>query len=208
MSDAAGYYGIGNSATYVYARWTIPQTQSCPSSGQTAAAFAVELTGNTAAYAEQVGTVSGCDNGNPFYFAYIDGPGTTVTYYAIPHVGDLIEAHITYSTSSHNSVYYLKDLTTGTVATKTVNYYNPYLYNAAWVVLSGCVGGCSSGPDPLTNFGSVHFTYALGTVNGASQYVNNMADVWKVSMVVSPYTLAYPSNLGSSGSFTIYWNHA
>ena len=156
----SGYAAVGDqeSVSAVHGSWVVPGA-SCPTTGETFAAFWVGIDGYNSSTVEQVGTDSDCVDGTPVYYAWYEFyPNSSVTIDAVNvSVGDRITAGVVFDNSTRDFAAYIKS-SGGGVGSVSQAVPGAMRTSAEWVVEAPkfCVStGCSS--TTLTGFGTVEF---------------------------------------------------
>jgi hypothetical protein len=193
----SGYAKTGGTFKSVSASWTEPSV-SCSGSGTSDAAFWVGLDGDGSSTVEQLGSESGCQNGQAFYDDWREiypAPSQTISNPVRP--GDHFTASVTTSGGGSYTLA-IKDTTTGFSKTfhKSANGQNA----SAEVIVEAPSDG--SGVLPLADFHTVNFSSA--TIDGSA--INGAT---KITMVDSSgQDKDSVSSVGSGGSFSATWLRA
>ncbi len=215
------------SVTNVNGSWTQPAATCNTSlkSGQYASIW-VGIDGLTDSTVEQDGTTAFCAKGSstPQYVAWYEiyplEPEINIKHFTVSP-GDVIDAGVSYSSSTQNFTMWIKDATTG--KTFQISQAEPaaQLSSAEWITEEPAV--CNSAGTVchftyLANYG----TFGWGTKNtakidGLTGVINNLgnvngAEVWSLTCVTYPsahYIMDEPGFLYSDGSrFNMQWANA
>ena len=195
--------GRAATATQAIATWTQP-TATCGARENSWSSPWVGIDGSNSNTVEQIGTDTDCSNGTPTYYAWYEMYPKPLNFISIPvNPGDSFTASVT-ATSSGSYLLKLTNNTT-TAANKTfqITQSSKKARNSSieWVM-----EGPSSGL--LTNFGTVNFTSASGTIGGQTKSVGDFgAAADPITMVTSQgVTRAAPFGL-SGPTFGVNWQH-
>jgi hypothetical protein len=210
-SNWAGYGAVGSATltvTKISASWVEP-TLKCTST-TAIAVFWVGIDGmvSTAPSVEQVGTIGECVGGVASYAAWwevypVNAIQVISTITVSP--GDHFTASVTYSTTTLKFAMKITDTTTGATFTKDK------AYSKAMRETAECIAerpSGSSGLYPLANFGTATFTDCKATISGTSAGIGTFATVYEITMATSVHSLAVPSALTGSTTFTVTWKHS
>jgi hypothetical protein len=190
----------------VSASWVEPSADCSSATGD--AAYWVGLGGASqgSGALEQVGTEVDCSaGGNGTHFAWYElVPAGPVKLDVAISPGDKIYARV--AVAGSNVTVSLTDHTTGATSTQTLQMNNPDASSAEWIAEapSACQGGDASDvsnctPVSLADFGTVTFTGAAATANGATDTISSPN--WDAQAVqLSGSSSAAPSSLSSDGS--------
>jgi hypothetical protein len=186
-SNWSGYAVTGTTFRSVSGTWVEP-TASCTSSTATttASAFWVGLGGDSSASnaLEQTGTEADClADGTVRYSSWYElVPAASVRVRLAVRAGDRITASV--RASGRRVTVELRNRTTGTSFTKTLNMAAPDSSSAEWIAEAPATS--TPGGEtilPLTDFGTVRFTNATATAS--SGRVGTVADpAWTASRIV------------------------
>ena len=196
----SGYAVDGTSATNVVGTWTVPSVKCAPGENSWSSPW-VGIDGNVSNTVEQTGTDSDCVNGTPYYYAWYEmypkfayQAGLTVS------PGDSITGQVTYTGGAF--VLALTDNTTHGRFSIAQTSKKARRTSIEWI-MEGPSGGL------LSNFGSVSFTGASGTINGVTDPLGSFTGVSPITMVTSSgATRATPSGIAGGSGFSVTWDHS
>ncbi|MBA3827083.1 MAG: hypothetical protein H0X24_24720, partial [Ktedonobacterales bacterium] len=197
-SNWAGYVATGAPYTDVTGSWRQPQVQ-CGTDGDAFASFWVGLGGFRARAIQQIGTGTGCVNGQPITYSWyqlLPNPPVTLNRTQYPLApGDEVAA--TVSTSDGGASFALTlHSTRGWTFTTTQHVAGARLVSAECIAEAPSYGGILA----LADFGSIAFTHC--TVDGTP--IGTTAHTAALTMYAQDVIQAVPSWLTPSGdAFTI-----
>jgi hypothetical protein len=193
----SGYAATGNRFTSVSASWTEP-TVVC--SGTAYSSFWVGLDGDTSSTVEQTGSSADCSGSTPQYYAWYEMYPKYPTNLSNPvRPGDALSASVTTDGVGRFTLT-ISDSTQRWTFSTTQRLRSAALASAEVVAEAP---SSRSGVLPLAPFGTVSFANA--TANGVSLAALNPDPI---TMVSGSTTKAQPSNISSSGSFSVTWKHS
>jgi hypothetical protein len=227
LPTAAGYEvtGAAGSLTRIKGSWIVPAV-SCASGETSSSNISVVLDGLSGSTdGAYIGTVSGCSNGKPAYYAYVN-------FYPAAHnqfqklsltinPGDKVEAQEKWSAGSHGWRSQFIDETT-TVKVKTSakapsSFSGPTLNTASFLV------GMAS-KEKLSNYGTAELGFDFTSVSatcivsaanvGSSATLSSLAanpsyNVIQLTQISKIDTMAIPNPISADGtSFTVTWQHS
>jgi hypothetical protein len=196
----SGYAVDGSGATSVTASWVQPYASNCSAVPNSWSSPWVGIDGDTSNTVEQIGTDSDCSRGAATYYAWWEmyPRGVVVISPIAVHPGDSFTATVSYGSGGFTMT--LTDTTTGTHFSTTQAAANVSRSSIEWIM-----EGPSNGN--LTNFGSIGFTNASGTIGGltASPSSPNAKSIEMVTKKGAPR--AIPA-LNGSGAFGVTWQHS
>lgn len=197
----SGYAVDGSNATSVAGSWTQPAV-SCGINENSWSSPWVGIDGDNSNTVEQIGTDSDCQNGKAVYYAWYEMyPKSLVTIPMTVTAGHTYVSSVTYSPTSGTFTLTLADQTAGTTPyTTTQSSRKARRSSAEWIM-----EGPSSGL--LTNFGSVPFSSASGTIGGLSVGPGS-SNAIPIKMVSSQGTTRAVPTLTSTSSFSVDWKHS
>lgn len=206
----SGYATYNATFTDVKASWTQPAA-TCSASGRQYAAFWVGLDGYTSNSVEQIGTDSDCAGKNkPVYYGWYEmypaGSVTLSSSYAVG-AGDSMSAEV--NVLGTNYTLTLQNATRGWTFTTTQTSTTAQNSSAEWVAEapSSCFIRCTV--LPLTDFGTVNFSGAAATSNGAVGTISAFTNDTIVMSTTRGTVKASPSPLSNGGaSFADTWHHS
>jgi hypothetical protein len=209
----AGYVvtGASGSITTASGSWVQPAV-TCPSSGNTYAAFWVGIDGYSDSTVEQTGTLAECQSGTATYFAWYEfypRPSFEITTISV-HAGDVMSASVQYT--SGKFVVTITDVTTGQTFSTSAKV-NAQRTSAEWIAEAPSSGGSIL---PLADFGTASFgsdytgvaSTNYATISGTTGAIGSFGtSVVAITMVDSSGGVkASSSSLSSDGtSFTVTW---
>jgi hypothetical protein len=211
-SNWSGYADLGSGFSAVSGNWTVP-TISC-TSASTYSAHWVGIDGATSSTVEQDGTEANCSGGTASYDAWYEMYGDNAlnngsevelapsSYPVYPGDG------MTASVNVANNVWTLAISDAGSAAhshnwqySTNVNFAGAAQSSAEWIVerpdICYIILGCSV--TTLANFGSVTFTNASETDNGATGPITAASYVG-IEMVNGSTPIAVPGSLDPTGT--------
>lgn len=197
----SGYDVTGTGATHVIGTWTQPSA-TCTSGENSWSSPWVGIDGDTSNTVEQIGTDSDCSGGNPTYYAWYEMyPKSLVKIAGIPVVaGHSYTGEVTAGASGSYTLK-LTDNSTGAKFQTVQTSRKSRNASIEWIM-----EGPSSGL--LTDFGSVSFSGASGTIGGTSAAVGSFPSADPITMVTNQNVVrAQPFGL-SDGSFGVSWQHS
>ena len=200
----SGYSATGGGATHVIGSWTQPRVQKCAAGETSWSSPWVGIDGDTSNTVEQIGTDSDCQNGVPYYYAWYEMYPKQLVKIAIPvSPGDNFTGEVTYTSSGT----FLLTLTNNTVTSSkpfstTQTSKKARLASVEWIM-----EGPTSGT--LTNFGTVSFTNASGTINGQTASLGSLSPLDPITMVTNQgIARAIPSSVAAGDTaFSVTWQH-
>jgi Peptidase A4 family len=193
----SGYAATGRVFTSVSASWTEP-TVIC--SGTAYSSFWVGLDGDTSGTVEQTGTSADCSGSAPQYYAWYEMYPKYPTNLNKPvQPGDALSASVTTDGAGRFTLT-IADSTQHWTFSTTQRLKSAQLASAEVIAEAP---SSRSGVLPLANFGTVSFANA--TANGVSLATLNPDPI---TMVSGSTVKAQPSNISSSGSFSVTWKHS
>ena len=173
----SGYAATTGTYTSVSASWTEP-TGKCSSRGAQYSSFWVGLDGYSSSSVEQTGSEVDCSGSRPVYYAWYEMyPNPSVSYSNTVRPGDHFNASVTYTGSSHFSLY-IADTTQGWSHT-TVGTLAGAARSSAEVIVEAPCCTANGGILPLADFGTVNITGSLA--NGSA--LGNAGGVTEITMV-------------------------
>ena len=195
----------GSNATFVTGTWTQPSALNCATAPSSWSSPWVGIDGDTSKTVEQIGTDSDCSSGRPSYYAWYEMyPKGVVTIPMTVAPGDSYTGTVWYSSSSHGFVMTLTDNTTHVSYTTT-----QFSQKAARTSVEWIMEGPSSGN--LTDFGTIGFNAASGTIGGVSGLLDPTVfpSANRITMVTTHgVPRAVPSSTPSGGAFSDSWQHS
>ncbi len=210
----AGYVvtGAAGSVTDAAGSWVQPGV-TCPSSGNTYAAFWVGIDGYSDSTVEQTGTLAECQSGTATYFAWYEfypRPSFEIKTISV-HAGDVISANVQYANGKF--VVTITDVTTGKTFSTSAKINSAQRSSAEWIAEAPSSGGSIL---PLADFGTSSYgldytgvaSTNYATVGGTTGAIGSFGtSVVAITMVDSAGGVkASPSSLTSDGtSFTVTW---
>jgi len=198
----SGYAVDGTSATDVVGTWTQP-TATCKRRESSWSSPWVGIDGDNSSTVEQIGTDTDCSGGRPAYYAWYEMYPKSLVVIDIPvNPGDSFTGRVTYQ-GSGNYLLSLTNNSTTPATTFSIVQNSTKTQNSSieWVM-----EGPSNGS--LTNFGSVNFTGASGTIGGTTAGVGSFGNAQSITMVTKRgIPRATPFGLSSTG-FGVLWNHS
>jgi hypothetical protein len=197
----AGWVAAGHH-TSVSASWRQPSV-TCAAHENSDSAFWVGLDGYGSRSVEQVGTQSGCADGNPFYSAWTEFyPAPAVTATPTVRPGDAIRASVAF-VSGHRYRLTLTNLTRNW--SQTVNGSSAASTNASVEVVVEAPSNARTGRVlALSRFSPARFTG--GSADNAP--LSRLARRQQLVMGSSRRVMAQPSDVDSAGSFAVNWRAA
>jgi len=190
--------------TAVSATWRQPATVCSPE--QRLTAFWVGLDGFDNETVEQLGTLSYCFEGQPFYFSWWEMfPGASVTVGSTVQPGDLISASV--NRSGTNYTLTLVDATTPGNSFATVQSCTTCENDSAeWIAERPAFA--TTGITPLSFFRSWNVTHASQTSNGVQGSIGSGPSPTQITIIDS--TATYPLDtvsglLRGGSSFKAHW---
>jgi hypothetical protein len=219
-SNWAGYAvtGAKGTVTDVKGSWTQPSVK-CTGTRTQYAAFWVGIDGYNSNSVEQTGTDSDCAAGTPSLYAWYEfypKPSHLIPALTI-HVGDVISAQVSYSSSTSKFTATITDLTTAKTFTISAAVKAAARSSAEWIAEAP---SSSTGVLPLANFGTVNFGMDNTSVNNTNDATvgSSTGDIGSFSTAVSinmigvrssSLTKAATSALSTDGtSFSVTWKAA
>jgi Peptidase A4 family len=202
----SGYDVTGSRALHVIGTWTQPSA-SCGAGENSWSSPWVGIDGDTSNTVEQIGTDTDCSGGAPLYYAWYEMyPKSLVQIPMTVTPGHSYTGEVTTSGSGSFTLKLTDNSTNPKAVFQTIqSSKRARLASIEWIM-----EGPSSGT--LTNFGSVSFSGASGTVNGQTTslglFANPVAD--PITMVTSQgATRALPGPIGrDNASFGVSWKGA
>lgn len=195
----SGYAVDGSNATNVVGTWTVPSVTCAPGENSWSSPW-VGIDGDTSNTVEQTGTDSDCVNGSPEYYAWYEMYPKFA--YLVPitvNARDSITGQVTYTGGAF--VLSLTDNSTGGHFSITQTSKKARRSSIEWIE-EGPVGGL------LSDFGSVSFTGASGTINNQTDPIGSFSGLNSIEMVTSSGApRAVPSGVTGSG-FSVKWEHS
>jgi hypothetical protein len=193
----SGYAATGSRFTSVSASWTEP-TVVC--SGTAYSSFWVGIDGDTSSTVEQTGTDADCSGSTPQYYAWYEMYPKFPTNLGNPvQPGDALSASVTTDGVGRFTLT-IADSTQGWTFSTTQRLKSAALASAEVIAEAP---SSRSGVLPLADFGTVSFANA--TANGVSLASLNPDPI---TMESGSTVKAQPSNISSSGSFSVTWKHS
>jgi hypothetical protein len=193
----SGYAATGSRFTSVSASWTEP-TVVC--SGTAYSSFWVGIDGDTSGTVEQTGTDADCSGSTPQYYAWYEMYPKFPTNLSNPvQPGDALSASVTTDGVGRFTLT-IADSTQGWTFSTTQRLKSAALASAEVIAEAP---SSRSGVLPLADFGTVNFANA--TANGVSLASLNPDPI---TMESGSTVKAQPSNISSSGSFSVTWKHS
>ncbi|MCQ4079617.1 G1 family endopeptidase [Streptomyces sp. RB6PN25] len=194
-SNWSGYAATGSTFNSVSASWVEP-TGNC-SSTDTYSSFWVGLDGDGSNSVEQTGTEVDCSGGSPQYYSWYEMyPSAPVNFSDTVEPGDHFNASVTYNGNGAFTLV-LSDTTRGWSHTVNKTLSNPSLASAEVIAEAP---SDSSGPLPLTDFGTVNFTNAEANGQAIGTYNPD-----NITMASGGTTLATASSLSNGTDFSDTW---
>jgi hypothetical protein len=173
----SGYDVTGSNATDAKGSWTQPAASCSPGENSWSSPW-VGLDGDTSNSVEQIGTDTDCNSGAPTYYAWYEMyPKKLVTINIRVQAGDKFSAEAKYA-GNGSFVLTLTNTSSGQTFSTTQNLKRANLASAEWIM-----EGPSSGS--LTNFGTVSFSSASGTINGVTGNIGSLSPLTPITMVTS-----------------------
>jgi Peptidase A4 family len=231
----AGYVGTNTASAgdfeQVDADWNVPEIvgsactdQTFPGVEQTA--FWVGLDGDGDQTVEQTGTITGCDQGTPFYYAWYEMfPGPLVPLFSV-NPGDHMVGAVNGPPGGPYTINII-DSTTGTSVHQLESCGGSSCASASAEVIAEAPGGCQpisgqqacrwSGPGsgwlyPMANFGWVNFHGVIVTsVDDPNPHSIGDSQFGPVQLTMvdgTPRTILEISSALSKDAFTATWEHA
>ena len=199
-SNWSGYDVTGSGGTDVKGTWTQPAA-TCSAGENSWSSPWVGIDGDVSNTVEQIGTDSDCTNGSPTYYAWYEMyPKGTVTIGSITVVpGHTYSGEVRYSNGAF--VLTLTDTTVNRTFSTTQTLKRANLSSIEWVM-----EGPSNGL--LSDFGSVSFSNASGTINGVTGNLGGFSNLDPITMVAGGVTRAVPSAVSGGSSFDVTWKHS
>lgn len=200
-SNWSGYAVDGSNATYVTASWQQPTAINCSLVPSSWSSPWVGIDGDNSSTVEQTGTDSDCVRGKPSYYAWWEMyPKSTVVIPSITvHAGDSFMATVSYGASGF--MLTLTDTTTG----KSFSTVQTTKKAVARSSVEWIMEGPSSGN--LTDFGSLAFSGAAGTIGG-QQVSPSSPNADPITMVTSRQQNRAVPTLTGPDSFGVAWQHS
>jgi hypothetical protein len=194
----SGYAATGQTFTSVSSSWVQP-TVDCSSGDTTYSSFWVGLDGDGSSSVEQTGTEADCSGGQASYSSWYEMyPAYPVNYSDTVSPGDSFTATVS-TDGSGNFTLTLTDNTAGWTETQNQSSSSASLASAEVIAEAP---SDSSGPLPLSDFGSVDFTGSTANGNPIGNYTSD-----PMNMVSSSGTTeASTSSLSSGEDFSVTWD--
>ena len=196
----SGYAVDGSSATSVVGTWSVPTVACAPGENSWSSPW-VGIDGDTSNTVEQTGTDSDCVNGSPEYSAWYEMYPKFA--YLVPitvNAGDSITAQVNYTGGAF--VLSITDNRTGGHFSIAQTSKKARRTSIEWIE-EGPAGGM------LSNFGTVSFTGASGTINGQTGALDSFSGLSSIEMVTSSGTpRAVPSGVSGGSAFSVTWEHS
>ena len=203
-SNWSGYAvtGAKNSVSYVAGSWVVP-TANTKTNGYSSVWVGID--GFSSSTVEQIGTDADVVNGSATYYAWYEMyPSPSMTIAMTVRPGDSITGSVTYA-GNNGFTLTIKDVTESETFTKTLTAAGAARSSAEWIVEAP---SSNYGVLPLANFGTVTFTNADATINGATDPINYWQS-YAINMESGSRVEASTSALSDSGtvsSFTVTYN--
>ncbi|MCU1363736.1 MAG: hypothetical protein JWM55_1564, partial [Acidimicrobiaceae bacterium] len=214
-SNWSGYADTGGVFSAVSAQWTVP-TVTCSGMGYTSAVQWIGIDGYGSSTVEQDGTDTDCDGTTPSYGAWYEMYGdasvndgysvelSTTSYPVAP--GNVIDASVSFA--SDVWTLRLEDATAGWTFSTLITSPTPApgQTSAEWIVEDPevCLSSCSAAT--LSDYGSVTFTNASVTDNGATGSIASVPDTAIEITDGSGNVMSSPGVLSSGATtFTDTW---
>jgi hypothetical protein len=192
----SGYAVDGSGASYVVGTWTQPSVACAPGENSWSSPW-VGIDGDNSSTVEQTGTDGDCQNGTAVYYAWYEMyPKSLVTIPMTVTAGHSYTGSVSYTSGGY--VLTLIDNSNGQRFTTTQNSKKARRSSVEWIM-----EGPSNGL--LSNFGTVNFSGAAGTIGGQSVTASNGQSITMVTS--SGASRAVPSG-ASGGSFSVNWKHS
>lgn len=196
----SGYAVSGSGAAYVIGTWTQPTATCSPGENRWSSPW-VGIDGDTTNTVEQIGTDSDCVNGAPTYYAWWEMYPKGLVQIAVPvQPGHRYTGEVT-ALRGGSFRLGLRDGTTGAVFSTVQSNRRARAASIEWIM-----EGPSNGL--LSNFGSVAFSGASGTLGGLTAAVDGFANRAPITMVTGSGTPRAIPSTASSGGFSVVWQHA
>ena len=196
----SGYAVSGSAATHVIGTWTQPAA-TCSAGESSWSSPWVGIDGNNSNTVEQIGTDTDCSGGSPYYYAWYEmypKPLVTIPMTVVP--GHSYTGEVTYTSSSF--VMRLTDNSAaGSPTFQTTQVSKKARRSSVEWVMEGPSGGL------LTNFGSVQFGGAYGTVGGNAGTLGSFGSAAQpITMVTKAgASRAVPTAVSGGTSFGVNW---
>ena len=195
----SGYAVAGSSATHVVGTWTQPLA-ICSSGENSWSSPWVGIDGDNSNTVEQIGTDSDCSGGAPYYYAWYEMYPKSLVKLSLPVVaGHSYTAEVTYTSGSF--ALSLTDNTTGTPVSAPPQASRKARRSSIEWVMEGPSNGL------LTDFSTVSFTSASGTIGGVTGAVDSFANPDAITMVTRSGLARATPGTASGGAFDVTWNH-
>lgn len=196
----SGYAVDGSDATYVTGSWTQPYATDCATVPNSWSSPWVGIDGDTNNTVEQIGTDSDCSGGVPKYYAWWEMyPKSLVVITGITvHPGDAFTATVSYASGAFTMT--LADKKTGAQFTTTQQSKKAQRTSVEWIVEGPSRGN-------LTNFGSVGFMGASGTIGGQVTSPDSSGGA-PITMVTQQGIPRAVPTLSGPSDFTVAWQHS
>jgi hypothetical protein len=193
----SGYDVTGRNATHVIGTWTAPSVTCSPGENSWSSPW-VGIDGDTSNTVEQIGTDSDCQNGSRVYYAWYEMyPKNLVVINMTVTPGHSYTGEVT-ATSASSYVLKLTDNNTGASFTTTQSGRKTRQASVEWI-MEGPYNGL------LSNFGSVGFSGAQGSINGQSGNLGTLSGLTPITMVSgrTGATRAQPRSITGGDSFHV-----
>jgi Peptidase A4 family len=198
----SGYAVAGSGATQVIGTWTEPAVTCAPGENSWSSPW-VGIDGDTSNTVEQIGTDSDCRNGQPFYYAWYEMYPKSLVTISIPVApGQSFTGEVTYQGSGN----YLLKLTNNSTKTPTAFSTTQFSRKAQRSSIEWIMEGPSNGT--LSDFGSVSFSAANGSIGGATANVDQFGNADPITMVTNQGITRAAPLTASGGAFAVNWEHA
>jgi hypothetical protein len=203
-----GYAVTGTAFTNATGSWKVP-TVDCAASPNAWVVFWVGIDGYSSSTVEQTGTLTWCDHKTPVYYAWYEffpSASVEITSIAISP-GDVINADVSYSTSTSEFTTTITDVTTGASFNTSQAVSGAARSSAEWIVEAPTL---VTGYSNLGDFGKAYFGDDYTSQTGTNEATDSKTSgvikafgsaVEKITQVdATDFTEQTPSALSSDGS--------
>ena len=200
----SGYAVPGTSATHVIGSWIQPAA-SCSKRENSWSSPWVGIDGDNSNTVEQIGTDTDCSSGRPYYYAWYEMyPKSLVVISTLAvNPGDSFTAEVTNNGSGSYTLKLTNNSTTpGPTSFSTVQTGSKTLNSSIEWVMEGPSNGS------LTNFGTVNFTGASGTISGTTAGVGGFLGADQITMVGKRGVQRAVPTTASGDAFSVNWLHS
>jgi peptidase A4-like protein len=199
----SGYAVPGTNATDVKGSWIQPAA-TCSKRESSWSSPWVGIDGDNSNTVEQIGTDTDCSGGVPRYYAWYEMYPKSLVVINIPiKAGDSFSAEV--STSGNGS--YTMTLTNNSATPAPTTYTT---VQAGSKTQNSSIEWVMEGPSngSLTNFGTVGFTGASGTIGGTTAGVDGFAAADPIIMVGKRGIQRAVPTTASGSAFAVNWLHS